>query len=694
MALIRKDKTESELKKICLEQLEVFLVNETNAFVDKLFVALNDKSYLKNSNDNSNNNNNNINNSNQQIEQQQPLQSNPPNEQNPQNPPNQQNPQNQQNQLNQQRSPKLHRNVPAPSGSSRRYQNQIPINTTSQVPNKYEKHSRNSPNRYSPSRHSPKKRRSRSRSLGKSYKRNRSRSPASSLQQINHNQNLQMQDRHFTANSNNNPRRCRDYDEKGYCMRGSLCSFNHGENAMVFSSSNASSVIGLTNSQTNSNLNSTLLPTSNQNQSKKQKFPEPYNPEEPEIDRQDYHSNDKRNGLANIYLSSEFNKNNSTNNQRPFDNDDKFDNKFNKKANNQSHQNRQTNSRPPFRPNNKRNNKPYPNNTTDNSEKTTLMVSKIPVNLNTITNLNEHFSKFGTITNLKIHYDNDPESSLVEFSTNAEALAAYRSTEAVLNNRFIKVFWHSSGANHATTAKDDKPNENNEADKSVEKKQSIRDRLGKIVEKQTSITNTAVTNLLNSGLIGNAPNQLASLMIGSSKMTNIKPSLPVSKPVFDPAKLKKVNTPPSTTTNSTLINSSTTNANTTTSSTSIATTAVTAVDSTTTTVSTTASTIVPKILNTTKINVSNKQQLNKEKLIKRLELQKKRQEMLSTLIQQNRLLVEKLEKSKSDAEKQSIRETVDSLTKQIEQLKADIKKGNSSIMEETNLQKQQQFILS
>ncbi|KAF4522593.1 hypothetical protein B566_EDAN012672, partial [Ephemera danica] len=40
-------------------------------------------------------------------------------------------------------------------------------------------------------------------------------------------------------------------------------------------------------------------------------------------------------------------------------------------------------------------------------------------------------------------YEGDPEAAIVTFSSHAEANAAYRSTEAVLNNRFIKVFWHN-----------------------------------------------------------------------------------------------------------------------------------------------------------------------------------------------------------------------------------------------------------
>ena len=57
--------------------------------------------------------------------------------------------------------------------------------------------------------------------------------------------------------------------------------------------------------------------------------------------------------------------------------------------------------------------------------------------------LNNHFSKFGKIVNLQVSFNSDPEGALVTFSSHAEAQAAYRSTEAVLNNRFIKVFWHT-----------------------------------------------------------------------------------------------------------------------------------------------------------------------------------------------------------------------------------------------------------
>ncbi|KAK3864797.1 hypothetical protein Pcinc_029538 [Petrolisthes cinctipes] len=76
-------------------------------------------------------------------------------------------------------------------------------------------------------------------------------------------------------------------------------------------------------------------------------------------------------------------------------------------------------------------------------DSSTLELRKIPPGLNTIAHLNDHFSKFGTVVNIQVHHEGSPESALVTFSGHSEANAAYRSTEAVLNNRFIKVFWHN-----------------------------------------------------------------------------------------------------------------------------------------------------------------------------------------------------------------------------------------------------------
>ncbi|XP_067852171.1 RNA-binding protein 27 isoform X1 [Heptranchias perlo] len=83
-------------------------------------------------------------------------------------------------------------------------------------------------------------------------------------------------------------------------------------------------------------------------------------------------------------------------------------------------------------------------------DNTKLEVRKIPREMNTITQLNEHFSKFGTIVNIQVAFGGDPEAALIQYSQNEEAKRAISSTAAVLNNRFIRVYWHreNNGVQH------------------------------------------------------------------------------------------------------------------------------------------------------------------------------------------------------------------------------------------------------
>uniref|UniRef100_A0A674N737 RNA binding motif protein 26 n=1 Tax=Takifugu rubripes TaxID=31033 RepID=A0A674N737_TAKRU len=78
---------------------------------------------------------------------------------------------------------------------------------------------------------------------------------------------------------------------------------------------------------------------------------------------------------------------------------------------------------------------------------TKLLVRQIPPLLNNISKLNEHFSKFGTIVNLQVAYQNDGEAALIQFASPDEARRAIQSTEAVLNNRFISVHWFRDNGN-------------------------------------------------------------------------------------------------------------------------------------------------------------------------------------------------------------------------------------------------------
>ncbi|GJJ09424.1 hypothetical protein Clacol_003646 [Clathrus columnatus] len=70
----------------------------------------------------------------------------------------------------------------------------------------------------------------------------------------------------------------------------------------------------------------------------------------------------------------------------------------------------------------------------------TLVVEKIPDDRLSLEAVNDWFKRFGVVTNVAI----DPSGSkaLVSFSSHAEAVAAWKSEEAIFGNRFVKVFWH------------------------------------------------------------------------------------------------------------------------------------------------------------------------------------------------------------------------------------------------------------
>jgi hypothetical protein len=72
-----------------------------------------------------------------------------------------------------------------------------------------------------------------------------------------------------------------------------------------------------------------------------------------------------------------------------------------------------------------------------------LAVRNIPPSLNNIAHLNNHFAKFGNLVNLQVQFEGDPASALVTFTSPDEAEMAFSSAEAVLGNRFIKVYYHN-----------------------------------------------------------------------------------------------------------------------------------------------------------------------------------------------------------------------------------------------------------
>ncbi|UJR08466.1 hypothetical protein I4U23_012735 [Adineta vaga] len=87
--------------------------------------------------------------------------------------------------------------------------------------------------------------------------------------------------------------------------------------------------------------------------------------------------------------------------------------------------------------------RPWQKSDSSSSGSVKLEIRKIPVESNTISKLNEHFSKFGTVTNVQIAFDGSPDSALIAYGSFQEAETAYKNPEPLFNNRFIKIFWHN-----------------------------------------------------------------------------------------------------------------------------------------------------------------------------------------------------------------------------------------------------------
>ncbi|KAF9279938.1 hypothetical protein BGZ68_007603 [Mortierella alpina] len=87
--------------------------------------------------------------------------------------------------------------------------------------------------------------------------------------------------------------------------------------------------------------------------------------------------------------------------------------------------------------------------------KTSLVVEHIPDEFNTIDKVNDFFKQFGSLTNIQV--DQPAHKALIQYSTREEASAAYNSPEVIFGNRFVKVYWQPDDVDAATFGRQPKP---------------------------------------------------------------------------------------------------------------------------------------------------------------------------------------------------------------------------------------------
>lgn len=241
-----------------------------------------------------------------------------------------------------------------------------------------------------------------------------------------------------------NSKRCRDFDEKGYCMRGETCPWDHGVDPVVLDPTLAINTpsIAIRNAPMHSEYNPDAPDLWNRGpsdfSSNRMQMPVPaprppfgfgYRSGPPGF--APLPGMGQRDLLIPVPVNDP-NRPGDMSGKRRFDNDDINGNQENQKRK---------------LPMNARLGPRMNQGGQNTAPNCSLELRKIPRGLNVISHLNDHFSKFGKITNIQIAYEGDPEAAIITFNSHAEANVAYRSTEAVLNNRFIKVFWHSGSGN-------------------------------------------------------------------------------------------------------------------------------------------------------------------------------------------------------------------------------------------------------
>ncbi|ORY97883.1 hypothetical protein BCR43DRAFT_490506 [Syncephalastrum racemosum] len=90
------------------------------------------------------------------------------------------------------------------------------------------------------------------------------------------------------------------------------------------------------------------------------------------------------------------------------------------------------------------------------NDNTNLVVENIPDEHCDIAKVNEFFKKFGTLTNISVQ--GHLHKALLQYATHAEASAAYNSPDPIFDNRFVKVYWQKDQQPQQQVPQQSQPN--------------------------------------------------------------------------------------------------------------------------------------------------------------------------------------------------------------------------------------------
>ncbi|KAK1168046.1 RNA-binding protein 26-like isoform X2 [Acipenser oxyrinchus oxyrinchus] len=716
VALVKKDKTEKELKALCIDQLDVFLQKDTQIFVDKLFEAVNSKSYLP------------------QFEQPSSTTVRTEPFQHPEKDDVKKDEQvNKEEERDTKKFPRRINHSPQQS-SSRYRDSRIRDDRKKDDRSRKRDYERNPPRRDSyRDRYNRRRGRSysRSRSRSKERPRDRDRSRTRSRSRTSrapthHGNNTSESWSEFHEDQIDHgsygrgpppKKRCRDYDEKGFCMRGDMCLFDHGSDPVVVEDVNLPGMLpfpaqpppvegppppGLPppppmmtppplnlrppgpppsplppslplvtgpppslpplqplqpsgmdaspNSITGSVppiVTSVIRHPPPQAQpplfTSETYEPDVYNPEAPSITSTSrpvyrHRAHAQRPNLIGLTLGEV----DLPPRENPANNSMRIVVESRKRAtgtvdsgmlSKKPWLDKQNFSNP--------NNLGFQKKMQFGAENAKLEIRKIPLELNNIRKLNEHFCKFGTIVNLQVAYKSNPEGALIQFSSHEEAKRAMSSTEAVLNNRFIKVFWHQEDIAPQLQPMAQQVHQTSAQQPSVSAlKHSVKDRLGPIPTATTEPTQPQPSNTVSTQNTGKlSVKERLGFCSKPSAVANQKvlsTSMGLTKTVYNPAALKAIQK-------------------------------------------------TMPFVNTGVADHSETLKKKQEALRLQQDVRKKKQEIVGKHIETQKILISKLEKNKTmkPEDKAEIMKTLKTLTNSITKLKDELKAISSGIPHKT-----------
>eukprot|EP01118_Nematostelium_gracile_P019787 TRINITY_DN9317_c0_g1_i1.p1 TRINITY_DN9317_c0_g1~~TRINITY_DN9317_c0_g1_i1.p1 ORF type:complete len:650 (-),score=211.22 TRINITY_DN9317_c0_g1_i1:4-1716(-) len=199
--------------------------------------------------------------------------------------------------------------------------------------------------------------------------------------------------------------RCRDYDEKGFCIRGETCPYDHGSGFVVTDQVGLEQMRGTPR-------NNMMEPS--------------YDPDKPNLPKLPWETFQTGNFVGpEAYQLGMFKPSEDVEDAIQVGGRGMYP----KRKNQSSYPSDKS----------KKFKKPEKFDPTTFHTKNTLAITNLPSDLNTIEQLNSHFKQFGNIVNIQLRPNQS--KAFIQFENYFDAKGALSSPEAVLNNRFIKVFW-------------------------------------------------------------------------------------------------------------------------------------------------------------------------------------------------------------------------------------------------------------